>query len=202
MAIMAGVGTVLADDPMLNVRDADGLNPVRVICDTDLRSPLDSNVVMTAKQAYEDALDHGTSSVSLSDPETAGKYRDWLPRTIIATCVTDPDKLKPYQDRGVHILNVSRDENGMASIPEILKKLGSMKIDSVLVEGGASINWSVLDSGMTSHLVTFTAPMILGGKEAKSPVAGAGCDSPYTAFKLKNISSRKIGSDLIIEGDF
>ena len=202
MAVMAGIGTVLADDPMLNVRDAEGLSPVRVICDTDLRTPLDSNVVMTAKQAYEDVLDPDPSSVSLSDPETAGKYRDWLPRTIIATCVTDPERLKPYQDLSVCILNVGRDENGMASMSEILEKLGSMKIDSLLVEGGASINWSVLASGMATHLVSFIAPMIMGGKEAKSPVTGTGCDSPDTAFKLKNIAYHTIGSDIIVEGDF
>ena len=181
MAIMTGIGTVLADDPSLNVRDTDGLDPVRVICDTYLRTPLDSKVVMTAGEG--------------------GNYRDWLPRTVIATCVTDPKRLKPYLDRGVYILNVSPDENGTANMPEILKKLGSMKIDSVLVEGGASINWSVLDSGMASHIVSFISPMIMGGKEAKSPVAGAGCDSPYTAFRLRNLTTRTIGSDLIVEGD-
>ena len=77
MAIMAGIGTVLADDPMLNVRDAEGLDPVRVICDTDLRTPLSSKVVTTA--SGED-----------------GNYREWLPKTIIATSVTDPEKIKPY----------------------------------------------------------------------------------------------------------
>ena len=184
MAIMAGIGTVLADDPMLNVRDADGQDPVRVICDTDLRTPLDSNVVSTAA------------------PDSRYHYRDWLPRTIIATCVTDPEKLRPYQDKGVFILNADRDENGMASMPDIMKKLGDMKIDSVLVEGGASINWSVLRSGTASHAVCFIAPMILGGEGARSPVAGAGCDSPDTAFKLRNVTSRTIGSDLVVEGDF
>ena len=85
---------------------------------------------------------------------------------------------------------------------DIMKKLGGMKIDSVLVEGGASINWSVLKSGTASHAVCFIAPMILGGEGARSPVAGAGCDSPDTAFKLSNVTSRAIGSDLVVEGDF
>ncbi len=188
MAIMAGIGTVLADDPMLNVRGSDGQDPVRVICDTDLRTPLDSNVIRTAQE---------------DDPGSAdpSHYRDWLPRTIIATAVTDAERLKPYQDQGVFILNTDTDDNGMVSMSEILKKLGEMKIDSVLVEGGASINWSVLTSGLASHAVCFIAPMILGGAGAKSPVAGTGCDSPDTAFRLKNASVRTIGSDMLVEGD-
>lgn len=187
MAIMAGIGTVLADDPVLNVRDAYGPDPVRVICDTELRTPLDSNVVTTAKPA--------------EGPAENGSYREWLPRTIIATCVTDPERIKPYQDLGVYILNISRDGSGKASMTDILKKLGSMKIDSVLVEGGASVNWSVLASGMASHAICFIAPMIMGGEGAKSPVAGAGCDSPDSCFTLKDVTTRIIGSDLIVEGN-
>lgn len=193
MAIMAGIGTVLADDPMLNVRDADGMDPVRVICDTELRTPLDSHVVMTASGVDPETCDGASSE--------AGNYRDWLPRTIIATAVTDPERLKPYQDLGVYILNVDRDENGMVSMPKLLKKLGDMKIDSVLVEGGASVNWSVLASGMASHAVAFIAPMIMGGEGAKTPVAGAGCDSPDTAFRLRNATVRAIGGDMLVEGD-
>lgn len=181
MAILAGIGTVLADDPMLNVRDAEGPDPVRVICDTDLRTPIDSNVVKSASEG--------------------GNYRDWLPRTIIATSVTDPVRLRPYQDLGVHILHVEKDDDGMASMTEILKKLGSMNIDSVLVEGGASVNWSVLASGMASRVICFTAPMIMGGEAARSPVAGAGCDSPDTAFKLKNTTVHTIGTDIVVEGE-
>lgn len=191
MAIMAGIGTVLADDPMLNVRDAEGPDPVRVICDTELRTPLDSNVVKTAGSSADDSASEGSDD----------RYRDWLPKTIIATAVSDPERLKPYQDQGVCIVTISRDERGMISMPELLKKLGEMKIDSLLVEGGASVNWSVLESGMASHAVCFIAPMILGGASAKSPVAGVGCDSPAEAFKLKNKTIREIGTDIVVEGD-
>ncbi|MBR2548299.1 MAG: bifunctional diaminohydroxyphosphoribosylaminopyrimidine deaminase/5-amino-6-(5-phosphoribosylamino)uracil reductase RibD [Eubacterium sp.] len=181
MAILAGIGTVLADDPMLNVRDAEGLDPVRVICDTDLRTPLSAKVVTGAADG--------------------GNYRSWLPHTIIATSVTDPERLKPYQDRGVFILSVSRGDDGRLSMQDLMKELGSMKIDSILVEGGASINWSVLASGMATHAVCFIAPMIMGGEGAKSPVAGTGCDSPDTAFRLENMSFRMIGQDIAAEGD-
>ncbi len=194
MAIMAGIGTVLADDPMLDVRDAEGLSPVRVICDTELRTPPDSKVVLTAGAAG------GGCDDEPPEKKRTG-YRSWLPRTIIATAVADPERLRPYQDQGVHILNVSRDESGMLSMPELLKKLGSMKIDSVLVEGGAEVNWSVLSSGAACRAFCFIAPMILGGKSARTPVSGAGCDSPGTAFRLINRKVKTIGDDLLVEGD-
>jgi len=179
MAIMAGIGTVLADDPMLNVRDADGLSPIRVICDTDLRTPLDSKVVETARMTES--------------------YRS--PATIIATSVTDESRLCAYRDKGVCIINVPRAGNGHLDMRALMAKLGEMKIDSVLVEGGASINWAVLESGLANHACCFIAPMIMGGEGAKSPVSGVGADSPAEAFRLKNGRVRRIGNDIFVEGD-
>ena len=178
MAIMAGIGTVLADDPMLNVRGTSGFSPVRVICDTNLRTPIDSNVV-----------------------ETAGSYRDYLPKTIIATAVTDETRLAPYIEKGVHILNIDTGADGHIDMKCLFTKLGKMGIDSVLVEGGASINWAVLSAGLANHACCFIAPMIMGGETAKSPVGGIGADSPDDAARLENTETRTIGTDLLVEGD-
>ena len=182
MAIMAGIGTVLADDPMLDVRYCGGLCPVRIICDTDLRTPLDSNVVKTAD----------------TDDD---RYRNYLPKTVIATAVTDEDKIKPYKDKGVDILSIPRGADGHIDMAVLMAKLGAMKIDSLLVEGGASINWAVLNSGYADHAACFIAPMILGGEKAKTPVSGEGADSPDEAFVLKNGRVRAIGGDVFVEGD-
>ena len=83
----------------------------------------------------------------------------------------------------------------------LMAKLGAMKIDSLLVEGGASINWAVLNSGYADHAACFIAPMILGGEKAKTPVSGEGADSPDEAFVLKNGRVRAIGGDVFVEGD-
>lgn len=179
MAIMAGIGTVLADDPMLNVRDASGLSPIRVICDTNLRTPIDSNVVDTAN-----ATDN---------------YR--TPATIIATSVTDEARLAPYREKGVHIICVPAGQNGHLDMRALMAKLGEMKIDSVLVEGGASINWALLSAGLVNHACCFIAPMIMGGEGAKTPVTGVGVDSPAEAFRIKNGRVRNIGGDIFVEGD-
>ena len=183
VGIMAGIGTVLADDPMLDVRYCAGQNPVRIICDTGLRTPLDSNVVTTAAKSEND------------------NYRSWLPKTIIATSVTDEERLRPYKESGVCILNAQKADDGRIDMKELIKKLGELKIDSVLVEGGASINWAVLDSGLANHAACFIAPEILGGETAKTPVAGAGVDSPDEAFRIALGRVKAIGSDIFIEGD-
>lgn len=181
MAIMAGIRTVMADDPMLNVRDAEGLDPVRVICDTDLRTPLSSKVVTTA--SGED-----------------GNYREWLPKTIIATSVTDPERIQSYTEKGVTILSCEKGPDGEVSIEDLLRKLGKMKIDSLLVEGGATLNWSVLRSGLACRAYCFIAPMLLGGEAAKTPVAGSGFDSPAEALRLRNGKVRAVGGDILVEG--
>ena len=75
-----------------------------------------------------------------------------------------------------------------------------MKIDSLLVEGGATLNWSVLRSGLACRAYCFIAPMILGGEAAKTPVAGSGFDSPAEALRLRGGKVRAVGGDILVEG--
>lgn len=204
MAIMAGIGTVLADDPMLNVRDASGQDPIRVICDTHLRTPLSSKVVTTAWDEGFEEDQNGSSRDGAPytvSGNAGGNYRKGFPRTIIATSVTDEDRLKPYRDAGVTILSIPEDSEGHVDMQVLMSKLGEMKIASLLVEGGASINWAVLKSGLASRAACFIAPMILGGKDARTPVEGSGQDSPSEAFRLVNGKVKAIGSDIFVEGD-
>ena len=82
-----------------------------------------------------------------------------------------------------------------------MKKLAEEKIDSVLIEGGAALNWSALESGIVTKVNTYIAPKIFGGETAKSPVGGAGVSSPGEAFFLRNGSVRRIGDDFLIESE-
>ncbi len=169
-AIMVGVGTVLADNPMLTCRLENGRNPVRIICDTHLRTPLESNIVQTA---------------------------DDIP-TIIATCSTDTAKYEEYTRRGCRIIKVS-ERDGHVDLRELMKILGSEKIDSILLEGGGQLNWSALRSGIVTKVQTYIAPKIFGGKEAKSPVSGVGVMSPDEAYILTDTQIKQIGNDFLIE---
>ncbi len=171
-AIMAGIGTVLADNPMLTCRIPEGRNPVRIICDTNLRTPVDSNVVVTAREVP----------------------------TWIATCCVDREKYLPYEEWGCKILKVSALEN-QVDLVHLMKILGEKKIDSVLLEGGGTLNWTALNSGIVKKVQTYIAPKLFGGALAKSPVRGYGVENPSEAFRLINSTIQKVGEDYLIESE-
>ena len=169
--IMVGVGTVLADDPMLTCRLPDSKNPVRIICDTNLRTPLDCNIVRTA---------------------------DRVP-TIFATCTDDKEKISRFEDKGCRILKVKRTD-GHPDLPELMRKLGEEKIDSILLEGGGTLNWSALSSGVVNRVAAYISPKIFGGADAKSPVEGRGVMDPRLAFMLEGTEISRLGDDYLIQG--
>lgn len=169
-AIMVGVGTVLSDDPMLNCRLENGRDPIRIICDSSLRTPIQSNIVRTAKD---------------------------IP-TVIATISADSERIYEYESHGCRIIKTS-EKNGKVDLRELMTILGREKIDSVLLEGGAELNWSALESGIVSGVLAYISPKIFGGTNAKSPVGGAGVPHPDNAFMPEIISVTRLGEDLLIE---
>lgn len=170
MGIMAGVGTILADNPRLTCRLEGKRTPVRIICDTNLRTPLTAEVVKTA---------------------------DKIP-TILATASKDGEKAKPYQERGCQILTVPLD-GAHIDLKILMQKLGEIGIDSILLEGGAELNYSALKSGIVHAVEMYVAPKMFGGAGAKTPVAGIGVTLPEEAFSLCNPRMRQIEEDLLIE---
>lgn len=178
-AIMVGIGTVLADNPMLTCRLEKGRNPIRIICDSRLRIPLESNIVQTAKD---------------------------IP-TIIAT--TDygkrknddkKEKRKKLEDMGCGFITTSTDSpNSRTDLQKVIKKLGDMKIDSILLEGGGELNWSMLNAGLVNKVQAYIAPKIFGGADAKSAVSGMGVPAPSDAFILTDTKVKHIGDDILIE---
>jgi diaminohydroxyphosphoribosylaminopyrimidine deaminase/5-amino-6-(5-phosphoribosylamino)uracil reductase len=169
MAIMVGIGTVLADDPHLNCRIEGGRDPVRVICDSHLRTPLDSVIVKTAREQ----------------------------RTIIA-CAEDADaeQEKLLASAGVDIWRMSSKDGGV-DLRELMKRFGENEIDSVLLEGGASLNASALNAGIVNEADIFIAPKIFGGT-APGPVKGEGVSLPDEAWKLRPIDAKAVGDDWLL----
>ena len=168
--IMVGVGTVLADDPMLTCRLENSRNPVRIICDSHLRTPLTSKIVRTAKT---------------------------IP-TILASSSKDQQKIKNYEEMGCQVLYVP-EKNGHIDLNRLMELLGAEKIDSILLEGGGSLNWSALESGIVQKVQTYIAPKLFGGEEAKTPVEGKGFPDPASAVLLKNSEMIRLGDDFLIE---
>ena len=166
--IMVGINTVLADNPMLNCRCENPKNPVRIICDSNLRIPLDCEIVKTAKD---------------------------IP-TYIATVSTDYDKEKLLADLGVNIIKTTGER---VDLYELMKVLGELKIDSVLVEGGAELHASMLRAGLVNKLEVYVAPKIIGGTESKPIVGGRGVELVRDAYMFKNPKITMFGEDIKIE---
>ncbi len=169
-AIMVGTGTVLADDPELTCRIENGNNPVRIICDTQLRTPLSAKLVVTAKEVP----------------------------TIIVTCCQEESRHKLYQEAGCQVW-VLPAKNGVVDVQALMQRLGQEKIDSVLVEGGGQLNWSLLQAGLVQRVYTYIAPKLFGGETAKSPVGGIGVDNPQQAFQMRVVATQQLGEDFLLE---
>ncbi|MBR6419900.1 MAG: bifunctional diaminohydroxyphosphoribosylaminopyrimidine deaminase/5-amino-6-(5-phosphoribosylamino)uracil reductase RibD [Oscillospiraceae bacterium] len=170
-AILCGIGTVLADDPSLTCRTEQPSNPVRIVCDTHLRIPLDCRLVRTAKE---------------------------IP-TYIAACGGDPAKQAALRNAGVQIIPVCEDETGHADLRMLMQKLGEMKLDSVLIEGGAEIHEAALRAGIVQAVQIYMAPMIFGGKTAKTAVGGTGVAEIAEAYRLSEPEITRFGSDILLE---
>lgn len=170
--IMAGIDTVLVDDPMLNCRIDNGRDPIRIICDTNLRTPLDSQLVQTAKDI----------------------------RTIIATSIIDESKHRCYKEMGCEIMILS-EVGGHIDLVELMQRLGAQGVDSILLEGGGTLNWSMLKAGLVHKVQTYIAPKLFGGDTAKAPIGGQGVENPDQAFGLCNSKITRVGDDILIESE-
>ena len=171
MGIMAGIGTVLADDPMLNVRVEGWKSPIRILCDSGLRIPLDGQIV-----------------------KSAGKYR-----TIVAYADSENTeaKRKRLHEMGVETI-CCPDENNQVDLKKLMKYLGEEGIDSILLEGGGTLNDSALRAGIVQEVQAFIAQKLFGGMNSKTPVEGIGVRFPSEAVKLKCTDICQIGEDIRI----
>lgn len=181
MGIMVGSGTVLADDPMLNCRLPDTRNPVRIICDTRLRTPLDAAVVRTAgEQRTIIATAQGQQAADIQYKERE-------------------EKLRAYRKMGCEIMELPV-QDGHIELRALMQELGGLGIDSILLEGGSSLNWSALSCGVVNEVHAYIAPKIFGGAVAKSPVAGIGAALPDDAVWLEDVKTEMIGGDFLVKG--
>lgn len=170
--IMVGVETVIKDNPELTCRIDNCRNPVRIIVDSTLRIPLESKVINEIHKA----------------------------KTIIATTMkATKDKIKALESRGINVLIVKL-KNKRVDLNHLMTKLGELKIDSILLEGGAALNFSALEEGIVDKVEIYIAPMIIGGEKSRTPVGGKGVGFLNQAYKLKDLTSRRIGDDILLEG--
>lgn len=170
--IMVGINTVIEDNPMLTARVDGGKNPIRIVVDSSLKIDINANVV-----------------------------QDKSAKTIVATTdKADKDKILKLQAQNVDVIVVDKDENDKVDIEKLLDILGQQNICSILVEGGATLSGSFVAKKLVDKVYFFIAPRIVGGKEAKTPVAGTGILNLQEALALKDIQIEKLEEDILIIG--
>lgn len=176
--ILAGIGTVLADDPMLNCRIDGAHQPLRIILDSHLRIPMGSRLVRSAKEypllivCNESTRDREEGASRIQKLEEAG-----------AKVWTLPEK------------------NGHPDLNVLMQRLGEEKIDSVLIEGGGTVNEAALKAHIVHHVYAYIAPKIFGGEDAKTPVEGSGIRLPQECANLRLAKITVLLNDMLLEYD-
>ncbi len=172
-AILVGVGTVIEDDPLLTDRTGRPRRRplLRIVLDSNLRIPLESRIVTTA---------HGD---------------------LLVLCTSrDAVKKRELEARGARVEQVSPSATGRPDMKAVLQALGRNEITSVLVEGGATINWEVLASGVADKIFLYYAPKILAGAGSVPFARGAGYRHLSDAVHIKDITLHRFGADFAVEG--
>jgi diaminohydroxyphosphoribosylaminopyrimidine deaminase/5-amino-6-(5-phosphoribosylamino)uracil reductase len=170
-AILIGVGTALADNPLLTVRMPGyaGRPKVRIVLDTRLQLLLTNKLVATAKEA---------------------------PTWIIAVAGVDSLRAQAFADCGVEVIEVPPDRNGTVDIAAALKELGRRGLTRVLVEGGAHIAGSLLLNNLVDRLAWFRAPRVIGG-DGRPATVGFGVERLADARDFVRTSLVHAGSDVM-----
>ena len=173
-AVVVGIGTVLTDDPGLDVRLGGHWprEPFRVVVDSRARLPVTARLIGAGR------------------PERA---------LVAVTDAADSERLESLETRGVTVLRCKSQE-GQVDVSDLLSRLGALDVGGILVEGGGKLAWAFLEAGLVDRVVAFTAPMLLGGAAAPRAVGGAGLLLPE-AVRLEGIGVRPMGTDWMMEAD-
>ena len=173
-AVMVGAGTVVADDPSLTTRlqNKKGENPLRIILDTHLRSPVEARI-----------------------------FNDEFPdRTLLVVGEDEAgEKLESIRKRGISILACPTKDQHI-DLKKLMVKLGRMSITSLLVEGGSFVLGSMIRERLVDKFHIFKAPKILGGNDGVPMAAGPGVKYMRDCTMLKNVQYRRFGEDMLFTG--
>jgi len=167
-AVMVGIGTVLADNPELTSRmvSAPGGQPLRVVVDSHASTPLDSKVAETSK----------------------------APTLVAVTSSVSRDHIKKLEGTGIEV--VIAGEGPRVDLHLLLRELGERAVTSVLVEGGSELAGSLVEARLADKMITFIAPVVIGGRSATGPIGGSGVDKVSESMKMRIDSVSISGSDL------
>ncbi|MBI4864064.1 MAG: bifunctional diaminohydroxyphosphoribosylaminopyrimidine deaminase/5-amino-6-(5-phosphoribosylamino)uracil reductase RibD [Candidatus Riflebacteria bacterium] len=173
-AIGVGIRTVLADDPELTTRlpEGRGRDPIRIVVDSTGAIPEDCRIIR---------------SDSMS------------PVILATTSRIDPAKEALLAGRGVRVIKADG-AGGRVDLSKLLGELAALEIDSLLVEGGGTLNAAFLEAGLVDKVLFYIAPKIVGGSGAPTPVGGDGIALMRDARRIRDVTVTRVGDDLLVEG--
>jgi diaminohydroxyphosphoribosylaminopyrimidine deaminase/5-amino-6-(5-phosphoribosylamino)uracil reductase len=177
-ALLVGVGTILSDNPLLTDRSGRPRRRplLRVILDSRLRMPLDSRLVKSV---------------------VTEKKND-----VLLFCSSEDENKKSQLERlGIRVEKLPTTQpDGRPSLPDILHRLGQLEITSVMIEGGAAVNWAALVSNVVDKVFLYYAPKILAGTGSIPFAAGAGFRHMSQAAQVQHVHLHRFGEDFAVEG--
>ncbi len=188
-AILVGRGTVLADDPSLTCRlpRGTGRNPLRIILDSSLSIPLDSKVVRESAVSVEEWI---KDTDTVNAPTVLAGVRG---RVAV-------DRRRKFEAAGACVLLLPENGSGRVDIKALLSELGRIGIQSLLVEGGATVNGSFWDQNLVDEALFFYAPIVIGGMDARPGIGGLGAETLNLATRIRHIKRQTMGDNLLIHG--
>jgi diaminohydroxyphosphoribosylaminopyrimidine deaminase/5-amino-6-(5-phosphoribosylamino)uracil reductase len=171
-AVMIGIGTVLADDPMLISNLKGRANPLRVVIDPALKIPLSARLITSCKIA---------------------------PTLILTNDSASSRKQKQIEQLGIQVHRFPYQKDGIP-FDELLKALGEMGICNLLIEGGGNVNGRALREGAVDRVIFHIAPKFLAGDDAKAVVSGKSIFMLDDAIRIEDMKISKVGEDICISG--
>ena len=173
--ILVGVNTVMADDPALTARDETGCplerQPVRAVLDSRCRTPSQSQLLRQPGRTF-----------------------------VYTTSAAPPGDVRRLEDAGAEVVSVSATDAGQVGVADVLAHLGAEGVVSLIVEGGGAVLGSFFDAEAVDKVQAFIAPIIIGGADAASPVAGLGASAMSAAWRLEDTVMQQAGTDWLLTG--
>ena len=170
-AIMVGKGTILKDNPKLHIKFHEHSGYYRIVVDSNLTIPLDSNVISFQPETY--------------------------PTIICATENVSFDQIKKYEANEIKVILAGKDDK--VDLRKLMPFLKNLNINTILLEGGGTLNWSFIENDLVDEIRLTVAPWIVGGKKATSLVEGMGYDKMKDAPKFRLLEVRNRNNYVVLK---
>jgi diaminohydroxyphosphoribosylaminopyrimidine deaminase/5-amino-6-(5-phosphoribosylamino)uracil reductase len=170
-AVLVGIGTVLADDPVLTCRISNGRSPRRIVVDSFARTPTDSRLIETRSEA---------------------------PVIIAASDLAEAERVQALRETGCTVL-VLPDRAGHVDLKRLARELGRMEMTNVLCESGSTLTAALLAERLIDRVAVFLAGKLVGGRDAPGAVGGSGLERMDQALPLDDLDVRRLGQDILVE---